>query len=757
MIALPSKLALALVPLALAAPGDDADFQHRVRPFLARHCFECHSGFEPKADLDLARFESAERALGDPDAWIELHAQLSAGEMPPKGQPRPAASEIDAVLAWVEERFELEVLELASIDPGRPTLRRLNHTEYRNTVRDLTGVDFPADEVFPTDAVGHGFDTVGDALSMSGLLFEQYLEAAEVVARRAIALPEPGPPRERAYSSAELSGDGLQNELGRLLYTTGEAGVLHRFPRDGAYLLRANAWAQQAGPELARMELTLEGRTLGNFEVAAARARAERYVATFRAHEGELQIGARFVNDYYEPEHPDETRRDRNLIIESLEIVGPLDPPSVTSFQEELFRRFGPELGKGRLAAVLAELGARAWRRPLDERELGRLERLVEDEAGFETQVLLGLQALLSSPNFLFRLEPDPPELAPGSVRALDAHELATRLSYFLWSTTPDAELRALADRGALVEEEVLAEQVERLLASPRARALADNFAAQWLQVRNLERAAVDPERFPDFDAELRAALAAETIAVFDALLREDRSVWELLEADTTFVNERSAEHYGLQGVRGPELRRVSLEGSPRRGVLGQAAILTVTSDPTRTSPVKRGKWILETLLGATPPPPPPGVDSLDESPQAQASASLRARIEQHRSDPSCAVCHDVLDPLGLALENFDAVGAWRERDGEFEVDASGALPDGRSFEGPLGLVALLRADDDFLRCLVERLFVYALGRGLERADRRTIEAVLAGLDPAHPTLRAMIGGIVRSDAFRMRRVEVQR
>jgi Protein of unknown function (DUF1592)/Protein of unknown function (DUF1588)/Protein of unknown function (DUF1585)/Protein of unknown function (DUF1595) len=388
--------------------------------------------------------------------------------------------------------------------------------------------------------------------------------------------------------------------------------------------------------------------------------------------------------------------------------------------------------------------------------EVGRYVELVDDAARngepFERRIQLAVTAILLSPHFLFRVELDPPGFAPGQVRSLDDFELASRLSYFLWSSMPDEELFRLAQQGKLHEDGVVEAQARRMLKDPRSRALVDNFAAQWLQLRSLRTATRDPARYPGYDLPLRGAMRRESELFFEAVMREDRSVLEFLDADFTFVNDRLAAHYGLPPVAGGQFRRVALVGDRRGGLITQASVLTVTSNPTRTSPVKRGKWVLEQILGAPPPPPLPNVPELSESSRGTRPSTLRQRLEEHRANPSCANCHAKMDPIGFGLENFDATGAWRTREGSLPIDASGSLPSGQTFRGPEGLKAFLMSrKDDFARCLTRKMMTYALGRGLGPADRAAVDRVVAALARDGYRFSSLVVGVVKSDPFRKR------
>lgn len=747
------SLALGATP-ALAA--DDPAWVDVVQPFLERHCGACHGPQEAQADVVLTDFADAEAALEDPALFELVRELLEHEEMPPQGEPAPTQAERDQVLEWVDARLGPVEPETGPIDPGPSVLRRLNHTEYANTIHDLFGVDYPVRERFPADEVAHGFDTSGAALSLSQLLLERYLDAAAEIARQVFVVDDSIEPRVRRFGAGSLTG-GSARSGARVLTSHGSIYTSTQLPRASRYLVRVQAWAQQAGPEPARMSLVVDEQEVAVFDVEAEAGAPQVYEHTLRL-EGETTfVGGRFLNDYYRPEDPDPSQRDRNLWMGWIEVVGPLDAPTPSLFQEELYARFPASLGRKRLEQMCEHLMQLCWRRPAPRGQAGRLVRLIEDEPTLEGQLSLALEALLSSPNFLFRVELDPPASQAPPIRALDDWELATRLAYFLWSSAPDDELYRAAEAGELSTTDGYRAQVERLLSDPRARAFSEGFAAQWLQLRALEEAQPDPARFPDWSAALRDSMREETVRFFDTLLQEGGSVWELLEADWTMADERLAAHYGLTGVSGEEARRVSLEGVPRRGVLTQASVLTVTSNPTRTSPVLRGKWILDVLLGAPPPAPPPGADNLDESPEAVTAASVRERLEQHRALPQCAVCHDRMDPLGFGLEHFDAVGAWRERDGEHAIDATGELPDGRRFEGSLGLLAILREDGRLPRSLAERMLTYALGREIGRADRRAVDALLRELDPEEPSLRALVIAVTESAPFKNRRASTRR
>jgi len=747
--------AAAACAAALALPQEPAatapSFEKEVLPLLDRYCSFCHDGPDGEAELDLMGFATEAEALEDPQLWQRVKLQVSGEIMPPaKRKEQPNAHERATILRWIELSSDPRTAAGPAV-PHAPVLRRLNLLEYRNTVRDLTGVDYPAQDLFPADGVALGFDNLGSALTLSDAWVEKFFEAAERIAEQAITVEDPAHPPVRRIGGDELGGNLADGSAG--LFAQGTVGARLRFPRAGEYLVRFQAWGQQAGPDPCRMKLSVGVQELGTVDVPAERAAPQVFEYRLQIPAGPQRLSASFVNDYYQPENPDPKQRDRNLYVDWIEVTGPLDPPPLGPLQRELFARFGESLGKKRERAMLEWLARRAWRRPPTKEEVERLDALSAPEESLESSLRTALTALLASPNFLFRFELNPARAAgeEASVRELNAHELAARLSYFLWSSMPDEELSQLADDGRLLRPEVLTLQAERMLKHPRAQALATSFAAQWLQVRNLDRAAPDPEQHPEFTPSLRAAMREETLRLFEFVLREDLSIWELLESERTFLNEELAAHYGIGGVTGPEFRLVSMADTPRRGVLGHAGVLTVTSTPVRTAVVRRGKYVLDNLLGQPLPPPPPGVDSLALDAADAGPVSMRERLARHRADPACGVCHGVMDPLGFALENFGPTGAWRTEAEGFPVDAAGSLPDGRAFTGPVELIGVLRADGGFPRCLTEKLLVYGLGRAPATGDAAAVSAILAGLDPERPTLSGIVLGIIESPLFRER------
>lgn len=753
-------------------PDAAPDFERDVVPYLKKHCLECHEGAEPEGDFDLSPYLNEESARAAFDDWDYLRERVLDGDMPPRSRPRPGGAETESFLAWIDSAHGPVDPRFRPLDPGRPVLRRLNAREYRNTIEKLCGVEFAAEEFFPADAVGFGFDHIGATLSLPDALFEKYLQAAEQIADEAIVRWSDEDAKPRRVSAADLEGGDDRNGAFRGLYTRSATSAELTLAHSGTYTVTITAWGQQFGPDVCKMALSIDRRIVERFDVAEVRGTPGSFTATVELAAGKHQFSAGFLNDYYV-----KGKGDRNLFVESIEISGPAEPPAPTAFQATLLARHPQSLGKGRLQSVLGDMMERAWRRPASRTEVKRLAKSLPEDASLAVQMHQALVTLLVTPRFLFRFEADERMLEADQeqavlarfavdhplrkgVRALDDWELATRLAYFLTSAPPDAKLRKRAAAGELTggtpksdATQVLRSEVDRLLNTPGSVELVRNFAGQWLQLRNLDRIAIDTERYPEWSTGLRESMKRETYLLFEAVLREDRDVRELLDADFTFLDRRLAEHYGIPGVDGQDHQRIALQDERRAGLLGHASVLTLTSNPARTSPVKRGKWILENLLGAPPPPPPPEADAFDEAAVATA-ASLREQLAEHRAKQSCAVCHDAMDPLGLGLENFGPIGNWRSEDGGGAIDASGTLPDGSSFSGAADLRALLRDDPAFVRTVTERLLVYSLGRGLERSDRVTVQGILARLNPEQPTLRAILHGIVESPAFRLRRTE---
>ena len=732
-----------------------------VRPALAKYCFRCHSGDEPKGELKLDGYRDTAAVLGDRKVWLAVADRLRDGDMPPQDEPQPAADQREQIVAWLDGRFAAAERQ-GPRDPGRVTIRRLNRAEYNNTIRDLLGIDFKRADDFPSDDVGYGFDNIGDVLSMPPILLEKYLSAAQAIADRTIvAHPQArviakvdARKAERHRGGQAFSGSAWQ------FPSNGELHITIRPPADGKYELKVTAFGQQAGTEPARMSLRIDDKEVGLIDVDAVEAAPLPYALSTNLTAGDHRFSVAFVNDFYDPKDPNPANRDRNLVVERVEVSGPAETAlaDLPASHRRVIPREPAADGRQEYAReILVRLAGRAFRRPATEPEIERLLKLFETgerrDQNFADGIKLALQAILVSPHFLFRVELDPESAPAATVRSLGDYEIASRLSYFLWSSMPDDELFAAAQAGKLHEPAELASQAKRMLKDAKSRALVDNFAGQWLQLRNLKNFAPDKNLFPEFDESLRSAMREETERFFAAVVSEDRSALDFLDADFTFVNERLARHYEIADVRGDEFRRVQLAGEQRGGVLTHASVLAVTSNPTRTSPVKRGKWVLENLLGAPPPPPPPGVPELKDSAKGPADGSLRERMEQHRAKAECAVCHNRMDPIGFGLENYNAVGAWRTHDGVFAVDASGTLPGGKTFSGPMELKQILKAkQSQFIRCLAEKLLTYGLGRGLEEYDRPSVSDIVDASAAEGYRFSSLVAAVICSDPFLKRR-----
>jgi len=752
---------------AKSANARSSLFPERVQPFLKKYCIDCHGGEAPEAGLGFDRYRTELEAGRQQVQWEKALHALEQHKMPPSDhEPQPSDDERKAVLDWIDQTFFHVDCSLAH-DPGRVTARRLNRAEYNNTIRDLVGIDFEPAEDFPTDDVGYGFDNIGDVLTLSPLLMEKYLDAAEKIASRALSSVDLTRPHVKRKEGKTLKGTGSAKLNDKGFFDLSSRGTVFAefdFPFDGEYTLRVRATADQAGPELAKMGLNFKGKQIEVFELTRHREAAF-FETRLKVDKGRHHVAAEFLNDYYNPKAEDPEQRDRNLAVHLIEVEGPygVDPAKARELLPETHRRIvfcAPDekhTAEECAGRILREFAGRAYRRPVTPAELDSLVRLamlaMKQGETFDGAIQVAVQAVLVSPNFLFRIEQDPAPNDPRAVRELADYELATRLSYFLWSSMPDDELFALAAKGELGRRDTLEQQVRRMLQDPKSRALVDNFASQWLNLRSLDIATPNQKQFETFNDDLRADMRRETELLFETVMRDDLSILTFLNADFTFVNERLAAHYGIPNVSGKDFQRVSLEGTPRAGVISHASILTLTSDPTKTSPVKRGKWILENVFGAPPPPPPANVPDLSEAQKAKPDAPLREQLELHRQNAMCASCHKAMDPLGLALENFDAIGRWRDSIGDKPIDASGVLPSGETFGGPQELFAVLeQREEDFTRHFVRSLLTYAIGRGLEYYDKCAVDGITGAVRARGSRFSTVVLEIVFSEPFRKRR-----
>jgi len=773
---------------------------------VQRYCITCHSARAQTGGLSLEGLDPA-AAASQSDVWEKVVMKLRGGMMPPVGMPRPDEAALDGFVASVEQR--LDAVALAAPNPGHKPIHRLNRTEYGNAVRDLLALEVDVADLLPADDESHGFDNIAGVLRISPSLLEQYLTAARRVSSLAV-----GTDTEVVRLAYRVPpDDSQQDEVDGLgLGTRGGLLFRHNFPQDAEYELAIgimrNFHGYMTGLEFAhRVEIAIDGEQVFVAQVggeednlasdrnmsAAALEIDERLKARVRVAAGPHDVGVTFFRRNHaqsdEPLQLHERHHDLQdmnglPLVEQVTVTGPFDPtgpgdtpsrrriitcrpgsPALTASETEPASAEASARSRRSLTDVtaseggcareiLSTLARRAYRRPVTADDLDPLMELYEAgraEGTFDAGIEQALRLVLTSPKFLFRVE-TPPAVA-GGVEPVSDIELASRLSFFLWSSIPDDELLALAERGRLDEPAVLQAQVERMLRDQRSRALVDNFASQWLRLRNLRSHTPIAHDFPDFDNELREAFRIETELFFESIIRENRSVLDLLNADYTYVNERLARHYGIENVYGSHFRRVTLTDDARRGLLGKGSILTVTSYPNRTSPVLRGKWVLENILGTPPPAPPPNVPDLEENGPGQEARSLRARLEAHRRNPTCASCHRVMDPLGLALENFDGLGQWREKEPGGAIDPAGQLADGTPIDGPVALrEAVLEHPEMFVRTVTEKLMTYGLGRGIELDDRPLVRGVAREAAARDYRWSAIVLGIVRSAPFQMKK-----
>ena len=774
-----------------AAPEAAAPPASTYRAVLDRYCVACHNARLRTANLvlDTVAFDPI---AADADVWEKVLLKLETRAMPPperRARPQPATYE--AFASWLEAALDRAAAEAP--DPGRPAIHRLNRTEYTNAVRDLLALEIDAASLLPADDLSFGFDNNADRLNVSPALMERYVSAAHAVSRLAVGDPDLLPVA-RTY---EIPRTEVQEQRAGEALPFGSRGgiaVSHHFPLDAVYEIRIRLQRDVIGNiyglhRAQRIEIRVDGEQIALFTVGGDPECGQSTQAgsggcqdadadlTVRVpvRAGPRRVGVAFLRRTLAPEGMTPRRlpvgnfllsavreplESERMGVRTLVVDGPYDVvgPGETASRGRVFlcRPPNPSAEASCAREILAPLARRAFRRPVNEADLAML--LAFYDAGrrtgdFDAGIRRALTRILVDPEFLFRLEVDPPDAAPGVAYRLTDLELASRLSFFLWSSIPDDELLDLAAGERLHDPAVLGRQVRRMLADPRATALVTNFAAQWLHLRNMRRVTPDVNRFPEFDDNLRRAFRRETELFVASQLRDDRGVADLLTADYTFVNERLARHYGIPGVYGSRFRRVSLDGA-RGGLLGHGSVLTVTSHATRTSPVLRGKWVLENILGAPPPPPPADVPGLDENRAGETPRSVRERLERHRANPVCASCHARMDPLGFALESFDAIGRWRTHDDGVPLDTSAALPDGTAFDGPAELRALLWSRREaFAKTVTAKLLTYALGRGLEHYDLPAIRRIVREAAPDH-RWSSIVAGIARSVPFTMRRPE---
>jgi len=796
------------VPAAYVGAGFSRPVQGRAAPTTAdadvakTYCVTCHNDRVQTGGLSLEHI-SLDRAVADAETLEKVVRKVRAGLMPPAGARRPERAVLDAFASSIEAAVDRAAA--ASPNPGRAPLHRMNRVEYANAVRDLLALDIDATTLLPADDSSRGFDNIADVLGVSPSLLERYVAAAAKISRLAVGERDAAP-NQVTYT---VRGDLSQNRTldGQPLGTRGGTTVRHNFPADGDYQIKLSllklSFGQVfgEGAEGEELEVTLNGQRVKLFKLdevpmffmrqtpgshpdkPAPSDPIEQRVKmipdirlelTLKVKAGPQTIGVAFLNKNYSA-NEDLVRRPVSSTydvfigmqygystaphLSRVVITGPYNPTGISdtpSRQRLLVCRPKTAAEEAPCARqILATLARRAYRRAVTDSDVDALFAFYQQEktrtGNFEAGVEMALRRVLADPEFIFRFEPTPAGVAPKAPYRVSDTELASRLSFFLWSSIPDDELLKLAIDGTLHQPAVLEKQARRMLADPKARALVTNFANQWLFLRDLKSANPDITIFPDFDDNLRQGFQRETEMLFESVMREDRPVLDLLDADYTFVNERLARHYGIPNVYGPDFRRVPVPSDARRGLLGQGSLLLVTSNANRSSPVIRGKWILENLLGSPPPAPPPDVPPLEEKPTASAK-SVRERIEQHRANPTCAGCHKIMDPIGLSLENFDAIGRWRSDDEGVKIDASGQLVDGTPIDGAAALrKALLARSDVFVAVMTEKLLMYGAGRETKYSDMPAVRTIMRDAAKSRYRFSDLILGVVRSQAFQMR------
>lgn len=737
-------------PLSADQASNEPIYQEQLLPLLRTYCLDCHA-VDGDSEVQLDKDQSALQVQQNRAFWNHVMTQVRSGSMPPADGEVMDAANREKMLETIEKLVN-SVDCVQQANPGKVALRRLNRIEYRNTIHDLTGIDYQPSEGFPGDDVGYGFDNIGDVLSLPPLLMEKYLDAAETITGQAIITPLAPRLWEININPATLdNAKKYVRQNGLTLASRGTVSLSTEIPFAGDYVLTMSASGDQGGDDPVRVEIKS-----GKFQtiVDVPSEAPENYPVSLSLKKGKVSIDLTFTNDFYV-----EGKVDRNFHLHHLHLEGTERQPAkkpplklTDNHRKIIFAVPSEKLSaEDATTQVLSRFGSRSFRRPITQDELDRLSKLaaqVRSEGGsYEESIQVAIQAILVSPHFLYRVEQpgkgDPEDPMP----LVSQFELASRLSYFLWSSMPDDELLRLAYRGELRDPEKLRDKIRRMIADPRAAHFIENFAGQWLQLRNLDRVQPDTEQFPEFSDTTREQMKRETLLLFAEVLRKNLPATTLLNADYTFLNQDLAKFYGIQGISGDEFRKVALADTPRRGLLTHASVLTITSNAGRTSPVKRGKWIMENLLNTPPPPAPPNVPELDKS---ELSGTLRERMEQHRANPACAACHNVMDQLGFALENFGPVGHWRTHDGKEKIDSSGKLPDGTEFNGAADLTNLLThaRREQFVRCLAEKTLIYAVGRGTDYYDRCAINEILAKIEDNDSRYGDMVFAIIASDPF---------
>jgi hypothetical protein len=757
------------------------------RPLIDRYCAGCHNDQLKSGNMSLARLDPAHPGQ-NAELAEKVIRKLSAGMMPPAGLPRPNPAATKLFLTSLETGID----QAAALhpNPGRPALHRLNRTEYANSIRDLLAVDVDVTALLPTDDMSHGFDNMADVLTVSPALMEGYIRAAGKISREAVG-DTTALPITATYSIPRVASQ-MRHVEGTPFGTRGGMAVVHDFPADGEYTFRLGFYYVPEGPLFGQnqgkgqqIEIAVNGVRVALLDINPAMKLSNDGIKTPPLHvsAGPQRISAAFPMKFDGPMEDEFRPVEQSLVdvstgnipgmtslphLHELQVTGPhkVSGLSDTPSRRRIFT-CRPAAGGDEVPCakkIVSAIARQAYRRPVTDADLEGLLSFYQsgrNQGDFESGIRTALQAIISSPEFVFRFERTPAGVAPGRNYRISDLELASRLSYFLWSGAPDEQLLTLASQGRLKDPLVLERQVRRMLADPRSESLATIFAGEWLHLQNLKDANPDLYLYPNFDKTLALSMRRETELLFASIMRDDRSVLDLLTANYTFVDERLAKHYGIPNVLGNRFRRVALTDPNRFGVLGQGSILTLTSTANRTSPVARGKYVMEVLLGTPPPNPPGNVPALRENSDARTGQvlakplSVRERMEEHRSNPACAACHKMMDPIGFALENFDAVGVWRTNDSGFKIDASGQMFDGAKLDGPASLrQAILSHSDSYLSTFTENLLAYGMGRVLETYDMPVVRAIRREAARSNNRFSSFVLGIVKSAPFQMRRAE---
>jgi cytochrome c551/c552 len=776
IVSLLSALVLMASPI-FAAPSSSAP-----TALVNQYCVFCHNQKLKTAGVALDGLDPA-KIGADAEVWEKVLRKVSAGQMPPAGMPHPKPEATAAFDQWLTAELDRNAVEHPN--PGRPTIHRLNRAEYSNAVRDLLALDIKPGAKLPTDDSGYGFDNIGDVLSLSPVLIERYMSVARMVSRLAVGDTKIKP-EEDVFEPLKTKRVKTRASDDLPFDSAGGLSINYHFPVDGEYVFKIKLPAGgafdgvQPVPQTIELRLPVKAgtRTVGvtflgegavpetvtlpvGALVAGGAAGGANAARAGRGGGGGLLSKLDLRLDGTRLKVYDVPSRGVSPTFTSLTIAGPYNVTEAgnTPARQKLFVCSPASANDEEPCArkILTGVTHRAYRRPVTDTDVQPLVAIYRNgrkDGTFETGIEMALRAVLVSPNFLFRVEHDSVEGQPGAMHRVSDVELASRLSFFLWSSIPDDELLSLGEKNKLSDPGVLSTQVKRLLADRRSQAFVDNFAGQWLYLRNLDQVKPDQDVFPEFDPTLKEAFDRETLLFFQAIVRENRPVTDLLSANFTYLNQRLAEHYGIPGVYGSQFRRVSLNDASRGGLLGQGSILTVTSYPNRTSVVQRGKWVLENILGSPPPPPPPDIPALEAHSKEGKQLTMRQQMEQHRANPTCASCHSRMDPIGFSLENYDGDGKWRSKDAGNVIDVSGKMPDGTTFQGPAGLKDLIlnKHREEFIDTFTEKLLTYALGRGVEYYDRPSMRAVIRDAETQNTTIPALIESIVKSPQFQMRR-----